>query len=290
VENYSISKYNESERRRKRVKFTPKPKLQSLNKLRHNLCDNRKDCLGIGTMRREFVLMGILVLLMVLAFSARLTLVSAQNSSVGVQTGNYFEYAVSISGSQAIDSPAYNLVNATATVSNVTDSVVTYSLDAQYQNGTIRSVTASTNVTSGETENSTSVAIPWGLVAANLGVGQPTYQNSNSWANETVTINGRPTDHTFQSVSVGRGAVNATLDLYWDKATGVPVNVTEIAPATGEGTILYMNYVLIASNVWVTVPEFSPEVMVIIMTAVVGVAMVTALRRKERSLAETRLL
>ena len=241
-------------------------------------------------MRREFVLMGILVLLMGLAFSARSTLVSAQNSSVGVQTGNFFEYAVSLSGAQAINSSAYGITNATATVSDVTDSVVTYSLVVQYQNGTQRSVTESVNVTSGESENSTSVVIPWVLVAANLGVSEPTYPNSTSWANETVTINERPTDHAFQSSSEEGGTENVTLDSYWDKATGVPVNVTEIDSVTGQGITLDRNYVLVATNAWTIVPEFSPQVMVVIMTALVGVAVVTALRRKEKSPPETRPL
>lgn len=240
-------------------------------------------------MRREFVLIGILVLLMMLAFFAQLTLVSAQNSSVGVQTGNYFEYAVSISGAQAINSSAYGVTNATATVSDVTDSVVTYSLDVQYPNGTQRSVTASVNVTSGESENSTRVAIPWVLVAANLGVSEPTYSNSTSWANETVTINGRPTDHAFQSSLEEGGTENVTLDSYWDKATGVPINVTEIDFVTGQGITIDMNYLLVATNAWTIVPEFSPQIMVIIMTALVGVAVVTALRRKEKSPPKTRL-
>jgi hypothetical protein len=249
------------------------------------------DCLGIEMMRRGFVLMGTFVLLMVLAFSARLTLVSAQNLSVGVQTGNYFEYSVSISGAQAIDSRAYNVTNATATVLDVTDSLVTYSLDAQYQNGTHRSVTASVNVTNGQSENSTNVVIPWVLVTANLGVGELTYPNSTSWANETVTINGRPTDHAFQSSIEEGGTENVTLDSYWDKATGVPVNVTQIDTVTGQGITLDMNYVLVATNAWTTaVPEFSPEVMVVIMTALVGVAGATVRRRKERALPQTRLL
>lgn len=241
-------------------------------------------------MRKEFLVVGIIVLFMVLAFSAQLTLVIAQNSSVGVVAGDYFEYAASISGSQAIDSRAYNVTNATATVSDVTGSVVTYLLDAQYQNGTHRSVTSSVNVTSGESENNTSVVIPWVLVAANLGVGEPTYPNSTSWANETVTINGRPTDHAFQSSSEEVGTKNVTLDSYWDKATGVPVNVTEIDSVVGQGITLDMNYVLVATNAWTIVPEFSPGVMVIITTALVGVAVVTALRRKEKSPSETRLL
>jgi hypothetical protein len=236
-------------------------------------------------MRKEFGLMGIVVLLMVFASSA---LVSAQTYTVGVQTGDSFEYAVSISGSSASSSRAYNVVNATATITDVTDSLVTYSLEAQYQNGTQRTLTASVNVTSGETENSTNLAIPWGLVAANLAVNESTYINSTTWANETVTINGRTTDHAFQSMSEAGGSENVTLDVYWDQATGIPINVTEIASQSGE-TLLDLNYYLTATSVWV-VPEFSPEVMAIIMTAVVGVAIATALRRKERSLAETRPL
>src|SRR5208337_2706089 len=123
---------------------------------------------------------------------------------------NYFEYTVSVSGSQATDSRAYGVTNATATALDVTDSLVTYSLKAQYQNGTQRGMTASVNVTNGESENSTSVVIPWDLVAANLGVGEPTYPNSTSWANETVTINGRATDHAFQTSSEEGGTENVT--------------------------------------------------------------------------------
>jgi hypothetical protein len=229
-------------------------------------------------MRKEFVLMGTLVLLMVFASSA---LVSAQTYTAGVQTGNYFEYNVSISGSQASSSLAYNAVNATATVSDVTDSLVTYSLDAQYQNGTIRQKTASVNVTSGETENSSILPIPWTLVASNLAVGEPTYINSTIWANETVTINGRPTDHAYL-ISEEDGTENVTLDSYWDQATGVPYNVTEIVSANGT-TLLDMNYYLTGTSVWV-VPEFSPNVMVIAMTTLVGVAGAIALIRKKRTL------
>ena len=239
---------------------------------------------------KKFMLMKMLALLTLLAFSAQLTLVNAHNSGVGVQRGNYFEYAVSISGPQAIDSHAYGVNNATATVTDVTGALVTYSLDAQYQNGTHRSVTASVNVATGESENSASVPIPWDLVAPNLGVGELTYPNSTSWANETVTINGRPSDHAIQTGLEAGGTENVTLDSYWDKATGVPVNVTEIDSATGQGVKMNMTYVLIATNAWtMTVPEFSPTGMVVIMTALGAVVGATALRRKIRLLPGTRL-
>jgi hypothetical protein len=236
-------------------------------------------------MRKEFALMGIVVLLMVFASSA---LVSAQTYTAGVQTGDTFEYAVSISGSLASYSPAYNVVSATATITDVTGSLVTYSLEVQYQNGTQRTLTASTNVTSGESVNSTNLAIPWGLVAANLAVNEPTYINSTTWANETVTINGRTTDHTYETYSEAEGTENGTLDLYWDQATGVPYNVTETVTESGT-TLLDFNYYLTGTSVWV-VPEFSPEVMAIIMTAAFGVAVATALRRKEKPLHQTKLL
>jgi hypothetical protein len=68
----------------------------------------------------------------------------------------------------------------------------------------------------------------------------------------------------------------------------VPYNVTEIVTANGT-TLLDENYYLTGTSVWV-VPEFSPEIMAIIMTAVFGVAVATALRRKERPPHRTKLL
>jgi len=79
-------------------------------------------------------------------------------------------------------------------------------------------------------------------------------------------------------------------DLYWDVATGVPVNVTGIRTVTGQGVTLNLTYVLIATNAWTAaVPEYSLPTVMIIMTALVGVAGVTALRKKKTSLVKTRL-
>jgi hypothetical protein len=165
----------------------------------------------------------------------------------------------------------------------VTGTLVTASVDAQYQNGTDRKVTASEDVATGESENSANVPIPWTLVAANLTVNEPTYPNSDSWANETVNMNGRPTDHAVQTNLTQ--TENDTLDLYWDVATGVPVNVSGIRTVTGQGVTINLTYVLIATNAWTTaVPEFSPGIMVTIMTTLAGVAGATALIRKKRAL------
>jgi len=239
-------------------------------------------------MRREFALVGMIVLLVVSAFSVGLTLVRAQTASVGVQVGNYFEYDVSLSGSQAqiVGLRAYGVTNATATVTDVTGSNVTYSLEGQYQNGTDKKTTVSVDVSTGEAENKANAAINWNLVAANLSVDEPTYPNSGSWANETVTMGGRPTDHSIQSNLTG--AENDTLDVYWDVAMGVPVNVSEVDTVTGEGVTLNMSYVLVATNAWtMVVPEFSPNVMVIAMTTLVGVAGAAALIRKKRTPTDT---
>ena len=239
-------------------------------------------------MRREFAFVGIIVLLMMFAFSTQLTLVGAQNSSVGVQVGNYFEYDVSLSGFQASSSKAYDITSTTATVTNVTGTLVTFTLEAQFQNGTDRKVNASVDIATGESENSANVPIPWTLVAANLTVNEPTYPNSSSWANETVTMNGRPTDYAVQINSTS--TENDTLDLYWDMATGVPVNVSGVRTVTGEGVTLNLTYVLIATNAWTTtVPEFSPGVMATIMMTLVGVAAAASLIRKKRALPQTRL-
>jgi len=151
-------------------------------------------------------------------------------------------------------------------------------------------VTASEDVATGESQNSANVPIPWTLVAANLTVDEPTYPNSSSWANETVTMNGRPTDYAAQTNLTQEGAENDTLDLYWDVATGVPVNVSAIRTVTGQGVTINLTYALIATNAWtIEVPEFSPAVLVTIMTTVVVVAGATALIRKKKELPQIRL-
>jgi hypothetical protein len=251
-------------------------------------CDEKKDSRGIEKMRREFMLMGMLVLLTVSAFSTMLTHVNAQGSSVGVQTNEYFEYSVSFSGSQASSSLAYGVTNVTATVSSVTSSLVNYSMVAQYQNGTQRTVTASADVATGAQENSRNVPIVWGLVAANLTVNEPTYPNSNSWANETMLVNGRQTDHFFQSNVTD--TENDTLDVYWDVATGVPLNVSELDTVTGQGVTINRTHILIGTNAWtLAVPEFPPQTVMIITTALIGVAVATALSKKKTSLPRTRI-
>jgi len=269
----------------KRMRWRPKKStLKRLNSLGTTAYGNVNDCLGTGRMRREFLFVGMIVLLMMFASSAQLALVGAQNSSVGVQIGNYFEYSVSLSGSNASSSKAYGLTITNLTVTNVTGTLVTASVEAQFQNGTNRNVTASEDVETGESENSANVPIPWTLVAANLTVDEPTYPNSSSWANETVTMNGRPTDNAIQTNLTQGGEENDTLDLYWDVATGVPVNVSAIRTVTGQGVTINLTYVLIATNAWTTaVPEFSPGVMVTIMTTLAGVAGATALIRKKRA-------
>jgi hypothetical protein len=79
-------------------------------------------------------------------------------------------------------------------------------------------------------------------------------------------------------------------DLYWDVATGVPVNVSAIRTVTGQGVTINLTYVLIATNAWTTVVlEFSPAVMVTIMTTVAAVAGATAVIRKKKALPRTRL-
>jgi len=237
-------------------------------------------------MKKQFSLTILLVLLTVSALSVQLSLVYAQSSGVGVQKGNSFEYTVSLSGSDAASSRANGVTNVTATVSSLTGTLVSYSLEAQFQNGTQRNVTASVDVSNGQSENTANVVIPWDLVAANLGIDDPTYPNSSSWANETVNVNGRPTDHSFQTSLEQGGAENVTLDTYWDEATGVPVNVTEIDTVTGQGVELNMSYALVATNAWTILPEFSPQGTLIITMMLGGIAAALSLRRKKMPLPE----
>jgi hypothetical protein len=81
-----------------------------------------------------------------------------------------------------------------------------------------------------------------------------------------VSMNGRPTDYVFfSSFSVTNGTVsnNSTVHLYWDQATGVAVNDSDIE--TGPQPHSF-SYILIATNAWTIVPEFSSIAILIIMS------------------------
>jgi hypothetical protein len=187
-----------------------------------------------------------LALSVLLIVSAGLAIVGGTGVTAGVQAGNYFEYKVQSATSNTELSGADNF---TVTILNVTGLTVNYELTMYYPDGTTSNDTGYTDLTNGNSQGS------WIITAANLQAGDPVYPSWSWTINETVTMNGRQTNH----LSVNNAYLNntgqngfITGDFYADKATGVAVALT--INITGQQNMSY-SYTLISSDI--IIPEFS---------------------------------
>jgi hypothetical protein len=212
-------------------------------------------------------------MLAILTVSAWLALVQVQAVTVGVQVGNTFTYKVnSASGAHELDGAS----NFTMTISNVTGDVVGYQEAVKYSDGTSTKYSGYINLEYG---NNTGTA--WLLFDGNLQVGEPVYPGWPIWANESVTVNGRPTGHTIINdayVNITNGPQGyMTANVYADQATGATVNASVSLTA---GTTSSFNYYLIATNAFKAVPEFSPIALVIVMSTLTATTATIAYRKK----------
>jgi hypothetical protein len=224
-------------------------------------------------MRRKFALIGTLAALAMLSISAQLASLRVQAVTAGVQTGNYFGYKV---GSASGTSELRGVDNFTITISNVTGSVVNFQEARWYPNGTQINTPGFVDLATGNSSGS------WILINANLGVGDPVYPGWPIWPNETVNMNGRPTDHTIlnNASNIGGQQGNSTIDIFCDQATGATVNVSAIFTGLQSNSSNSFSYSLIATNVWTIVPEFSPIALAIIMSTLTATTVAIVYRRK----------
>lgn len=214
------------------------------------------------------------ILFAVLITSASLaTQVHATALSVGVQTGNYFQYKV---GPVDSTSELYGVDNYTVTVTNVIGTTVYANQTYYLTNGTVLDGQGIVDLTNG---NCTVGA--WILVNANLALGEPIYPGWPLWGNDTVTINGRTTGH----LSVNNAYVNLTTgpqgymtaNIYCDQATGAIVNASVTLTGPYPHSFIYS---LIATNAWTIIPEFSQLTLLVSMTMLTASTVAIACRRK----------
>jgi hypothetical protein len=236
-------------------------------------------------MNGKFAVIGTLFAILTITWLAS---VQVQAVSVGVHTGDTFTYKVNSASGPNMQHELEGADNFTMTVSNVTGNVVGFQEVDNYSNAT--------NYNTGyyDLGNGNNTGTAWMLFDANLGVGDPIYPGWPMWANNTVTINGRPTGHTIlynAYVNITNGPQGyVTLDVYGDQATGAVVNASVSLIA---GNTTSFNYYLIATNAWITIPEFSPIALVITLSTLAATTAAIAYRRKvrlplERSAGETR--
>jgi hypothetical protein len=244
---------------------------------------------------------------------------SAQTRVPGVSVGNSFKYTfdfeMNVSSSSfnlpdlldELISQVKNIDSVSITVTQVSGSVVTMQTAIQFKNNTQQSTSNSFDIANGP-NTSQEGTIGLFLVAANLSSGDQIYVGSDSGAiNETVTraylSDSRLVNHqrTVMNYNVsseeleGTGITNAlqqsnTQDTYWDKQTGVLVemNYSLVTRSEQINADIALNFQIVESNVFnvenPTIPEFSSTTMVVLalaVSALVTTVCCKGLKRKE---------
>ena len=196
-------------------------------------------------------------------------LASGYAVTAGVQVGNHFEYKINNISGTGMD----GAVNFTVDVSDLSSngSIVYLQQTDGMPDGSNESW--STGYMNIETGPSGCYQTIWWSTGANLKKGDSVWPGVPISINGTISVGGRPTNYvTLNNVNMNGTYVTAW-DMYWDQATGVPVNVSISSANFG------FSYVLTSTNVWV-VPEFSP--MAFMLFAFTLTAATVAIASKKR--------
>jgi hypothetical protein len=211
---------------------------------------------------------------------------SATMRTVGVSVGNTFRYSVTVSWSSNDPSATFpsslvdfnNTLWAEGTITSISGTTIIGNMKTHYKNGTEMTAGYWLDVNTGNNVN-----VNEGFISANLAPGDSEYTSSpynTHIINNTVTRTylgvGRETNH------LGYAYPGGSTDLYWDKTTGVLVEVLveSNSQTFGYTTTSSLDVQIISSNVW-TVPEFSTWTTALLMLiAFTSAAMVIARQRQ----------
>jgi hypothetical protein len=207
-------------------------------------------------MNSRMVLLDLIAIFLLLALVGA---ASAQTRTVGVSVGNKFRYNITVSWSSTDPSaiPPSNIAEANDTqwsdftVTGISGTNITTQITTHLKNNTDMTGSGWKDVNTG------SGNLSMFFISANLNAGDLVYTSSSYKINETVsrTYSGvqRDTNH-FNMASPAIGTQN----LYWDKSTGVLVELLMEMTynTTGAYTATWsMGYQIVSSDLWV-VPEF----------------------------------
>jgi hypothetical protein len=239
-------------------------------------------------MNGRIVLLSLTATFLLLALVAE---ASAQTRTAGVSAGNTFTYSptVSWSSNDPTATPPSTLVVLNNTqwvqlsITAISGTNVTVQMTVHYKSGTENTTGGWVDVNSGAGENITAY-----VISANLAAGDSVYTSSpynTTWIiNETVprTYSGveRETNH-WNTTSSG-GGQSYPINLYWDKQTGVLVEMLlETTNQTGAYTTTASEDLQItSSNVW-TVPEF-PTWTPALLTLIAATSAATVIARQRQ--------
>lgn len=230
------------------------------------------------------------IILTSLSIALLLVMVSLSNASPvgtpGVSVGNTATYSNAhfywSSNDPSATPPAeWVALNGTAwfrgTVENIAGTNVTISALLHYNNGTETTDSGWVDVDTGE-GNTTLF-----LTSANLNAGDHIYTTgdySDLTINETIPLTypggSRQTNHVNVTTEESSELINVSLsmNLYWDKATGVLTQMSIISNQTSTYTTNYsVSMQLTDSNVWV-VPEFGMPLIALLLSSAALVTLV----------------
>jgi hypothetical protein len=237
--------------------------------------------------------LAVVTLLLVILCSMMVGRTSAQTREPGVSEGDTFTYDVTsfwkISNINATV-PLYLLdINQTesfrVTISEIMGAMVTTEDTWVFKNGTERNSTGMVNVETGFNFGGF-----WPIVGANLGKDDllhPSGQNGIT-VNETITweypSGAREINHftlNYQGTDEEFGYFTAEADYYFDRATGILVELQDKSSFLTAGTQGAIMWKIKESNVW-TVPEF-PSALIIPLFMIVTLLAVIAYKKKRTS-------
>jgi len=221
--------------------------------------------------------------LALLSFAMLAVPVAAQTRTVGVQSGDWFKYVVTVGGDITTIPPPFDVLIGIqwmkVQVTGVSGTNVTGQMTIHYQNGTETIVNGWVDVETGSGETGTMFS-DWNgfLIAANLGEGDTTYTSRNIMTiNSTIDRSypggARATNLVHRSGHSGEDYFWD--DFYWDKSTGAMVEMdTNLVFLQGDTyVVMPLHIILVDSQVWV-VPEFSPMLMLALFATLTLVAVV----------------
>jgi hypothetical protein len=121
----------------------------------------------------------------------------------------------------------------------------------------------------------------WFLTAADLKASDLVWPGSGMsiTINGTESVDGRPTNYvTLNNANINGAYVTA--DMYYDQATGAPVNASFSLTSTSQN--FSFSYYLTSTNAWEAVPEFSPTTIVLVTFTLMAATAAIAYRGKAK--------
>jgi hypothetical protein len=205
---------------------------------------------------------------MVLSASAIPT--SATSYQLGVQTGNYADYSVSVTSIPGAARAHLSVSKVSGTVATL-DLTFTYSNGSLVPNGFFSSLHPSIDVAS--TNGSQGLFVF--LIAANLTVGDAIYPTSSMTLNGNSTMIATGVNRTVNHFQMAVGGTS--YNIYWDKDTGILVQMNWDTDAFDA------NFTMSGTNMW-SAGIFNPMTAVVIGAVaaimIVGVGFVLLRKRK----------